>query len=89
MYRSGHVKDATSDYMKGEAMKMLIDEEREQGGLNPNDMSADMQGRYLKLQYSTEVIERMRGRGVKEDVLIPVIFVPLDSGELFIYSTTS
>ena len=29
MYRSGHVKDATSDYMKGEAMKMLIDEERE------------------------------------------------------------
>jgi hypothetical protein len=28
-----------------------------------------MQGRYLKLQYSTEVIERMRGRGVKEDDL--------------------
>ena len=46
-YRPGHVKDATSDYMKVEAMKMLIDEEREQGGLNPNDMSADMQGRYL------------------------------------------
>ena len=65
-YRPGHAKDAVTDYMKVEAMKMLIDEEREQGGLNPNDMSAEMQGRYLKLQYSTEVIERMRGRGVKE-----------------------
>ncbi len=65
-YRPGHVKDAETDYAKVESMKMLIDEEREQGGLNPNDMSAEMQGRYLKLWHSTDVIERMVGSGVKE-----------------------
>lgn len=50
-------------------LERLIEEEREQGGLNPKDMSAEMQGRYLKLWYSTDVLERMSGKGVKEDVL--------------------
>ena len=61
--------DSMADYRMVEAMKRLIEEEREQGGLNPRDMSVEMQGRYLKLWYSTEVIERMSGKGVKEDDL--------------------
>ena len=48
-FRRDHADDVMINYGKVEAMKRLIEEEREQGGLNPKDMSGEMQGRYLKL----------------------------------------
>jgi hypothetical protein len=61
--------DALRHFETVDAMKRLVEEEREQGGLNPRDMSGEMQGRYLKLWYSADVLERMRGRGVSEEDL--------------------
>ncbi len=69
MLRLHHRDDAITDYRKVDAMKRLIDEEREQGGVNPKDMTAEMHGRYLKLWYSNDIMEGIIGRGVNDDDL--------------------
>ena len=44
-------------------MKELIEREKGEGGLNPSDMTQEMQARYMRLWYSESAIDRIAGRG--------------------------